>query len=128
MSDQPMKTHVLLGTLLAHRATIGGGILLSLAFVFLFGPAESHGQETEIESLLDPTFVPPQIPGFVTALAMQSDDKMLVASVQFTDGVRHGFLTRFDADGQLDLTFNPGRGPGADLPSAGGSCVDPAIL
>jgi hypothetical protein len=72
----------------------------------LFAIINSASQVAEAESLLDPTFVPPQVPGRVSAIAAQSDGKILIASYQFTNGVQSGFLSRFHTDGKTGCTWN----------------------
>jgi uncharacterized delta-60 repeat protein len=121
-----MNPHFQVGTLRASSATLAA-IYAILALVQLFGPAESPARGAEIESLLDHTFVPPGVPGSISAVATQFDGKTLLASVQF-DGVQHSYLARFDAQGNLDRTFDAGTGPGVDLTAAGSACINLTIL
>jgi uncharacterized delta-60 repeat protein len=66
---------------------------------------DGFGQSGSITTLLDPAFAL-RIDGFVSAVAVQSDGKILVA----VDAAPNAFITRFDTNGSLDPTFDPGLG------------------
>ncbi len=61
---------------------------------------------------LDTTFNPGNGPdGYVSALALQSDQKIIAGGGFFSyDGVPHQGVTRINTDGSVDNTFNPGSG------------------
>ena len=61
---------------------------------------------------IDPTFNPSfGSPGTTNVLAVQADGKLLTAgSFSYMNGVERNRIARVNADGTLDLTFDPGTG------------------
>ncbi len=70
-----------------------------------------------VAGTLDPSFnLSAWINGAATALAIQADGKILVGGA-FTvvNGVTRDRVARFNTDGTLDLSFNPGIGPNSTV-------------
>jgi uncharacterized delta-60 repeat protein len=67
---------------------------------------------------VDPDFDPGSGPdGRVTALAVQSDGRVLIAGAfQNVSGITRRHVARLHTDGSLDLSFDAGAGPGAFYP------------
>ncbi len=54
----------------------------------------------------------------VYALALQPDEKLVIAGVFATfNGVARNGIARLNPDGSLDLSFDPGTGPGVAIPN-----------
>lgn len=71
------------------------------------------------DNTLDPTFVPAEIDGAVTALAAQADGRLLVGgSFLRVDGFSRPRLARLNATGSFDASFNSGGvGPSSTVNS-----------
>lgn len=73
--------------------------------------------DDETPTVLDPTFHPGAgASNDVFALALQPDGKIVIGG-QFTafDNTNRGRIARLNADGSLDLSFNPGAGANGDV-------------
>jgi len=94
-----------------------GKVLIGGYFATVNGVARTGVARLNADGSLDTSFSP----GFgtndwVIALALQPDGKILIGGVTiFRVGVTHSGVTRLNADGSSDTTFNPGSGANSDV-------------
>lgn len=90
-----------------------GKILIGGAFTDYNGTSRKHIARLNADGTLDMTFNTSGtgLNNNVESLALQSDGKVLVGG-DFTNynGTSRNYITRLNADGTLDMTFNPGAG------------------
>lgn len=87
--------------------------VLLLLLMIMFGVSSGFAQA------LDTSFDPgsgPRAAGFVTALAVQVDGKILLGGGFSTyNGVSRNRIARVNTDGSLDVTFDPGSGASSSV-------------
>ena len=76
------------------------------AGILQFAIIDGFGQAGSTATLLDPTFAP-AFEDSISAVAVQADGKIIVGG----DANHRVFLTRFESNGSLDTSFDPGSGP-----------------
>ena len=89
-----------------------GKILIGGLFTSYDGTARNYIARLNADGSLDATFDPGTGANhYITALALQSDGKILIGGA-FTiyDGTNRNRIARLDDDGSLDATFDPGAG------------------
>ena len=91
-----------------------GKILISGGFSFYNGTARKCIARLNTDGSLDNTFNPGVGPnGAIYSMAIQTDGKVVIGGTfQTYSGTARSGLARVNADGTLDLTFNPGTGVG----------------
>jgi uncharacterized delta-60 repeat protein len=89
-----------------------GKIVLGGSFTFFNGVVASNLVRLHPDGTIDESFNIGSGPsGAVSSIAIQPDGKLLLGGdfIAF-DGTSHRCVTRLEANGQLDTTFNPGTG------------------
>ncbi|MEY2407618.1 MAG: hypothetical protein QOF48_288, partial [Verrucomicrobiota bacterium] len=94
-----------------------GSIIVGGYFQTINGAARNGIARLKSDGTLDNGFNPglgPEYyssPGSLAAIALQPDGRILIGGYFTTfDGLNRNGITRLNADGTLDITFNPGRG------------------
>jgi uncharacterized delta-60 repeat protein len=100
------------GTIVASAGLADGRIVIGGWFTSVDGLTRPYVARLRSNGLADETFNPnpgPNAP--VSALALQPDGKVVIGGL-FTNvaGVSRGHIARLNADGSLDVRFNPGAG------------------
>lgn len=101
------------GTVRAVALQPDGKVVIGGDFTTVNGTNRNYIARLNANGSLDTTFNPGA--GFdaqVNALALDASGRIVVGgSFQQFNGQSHAWLTRLDASGALDATFNPGSGP-----------------
>src|SRR5438128_1414128 len=97
------------------RSTFGRVFLVFL--LALTGSISAAHAAAPTPGQLDTTFVPaPGTNDTVNAVIPQPDGKVIAAGVfTFANGVPRNRIARFNSDGSVDLSFDPGNGPNGDV-------------
>ena len=100
------------GIIRALAITPSGQVYIGGEFTLVNGLARPHIAMLEANGVVSTNFAPVVgADGPVRALALQPDGKLLIGgefrNVEFTSRTR---IARYNADGSLDTTFNPGTG------------------
>ncbi len=96
-----------------------GKILIGGLFTSYDGTARNYIARLNADGSLDATFDPGTGANhYITALALQSDGKILIGGA-FTiyDGITRIHIARLNTDGSLDATFDPGTGANGGVTS-----------
>jgi uncharacterized delta-60 repeat protein len=91
-----------------------GGVYLAGDFTGVHGVARMGIARLEPDGEVDLSFDPGAgLDGLVTAIGIQSDQRLIIAgNFSHVHGVPRANVARLEADGTLDLTFDPGLGAG----------------
>ena len=86
-----------------------GSILLGGAFDTISGVFSARAARLAANSLLDENFnAPIPVDGTITAMAAQTDGKIIVAGTfTIVGNITRNHIARFNADGSLDTSFDP---------------------
>ena len=100
------------GTIEALALQPDGKILIGGLFFSHNGTERNRIARLNADGTLDASFNPGTgATGFVRALALQPDGKILIGGLFFSyNGTARSRIARLNADGTLDATFNPGSG------------------
>ena len=104
-------------TVLAIAVQTDGKILIGGQFTIFNGTASKYITRLNSDGTLDSTFNSGTAAlATVNAVVIQPDGKILIGGL-FTsyNGVARNRIARLNADGTLDLTFNPGTGAGSTV-------------
>jgi uncharacterized delta-60 repeat protein len=94
-----------------------GKVIIGGEFTALKGMSRNRIARLNSDGSLDPGFNPGSgANGFVQAIAVQSDGKVLIGG-RFTaiNGATRNRIARLNADGSFDTGFNPGSGANSDV-------------
>ncbi len=109
--DNPVYALVIQRTNNQEKIVVGGG------FTSVNGVSRNYVARLNADGTLDPTFNPGLgANDAVFAVALQNDGKVLIGG-DFTmvNNTNRGHIARLNADGSLDLSFNPSTGANASV-------------